>query len=67
MDKTSVEQPTLVESSTSVTVTETIKVQAVAEAQQNIPYDQPMSDYDQKREDMACSLDNPDACEACGS
>ena len=24
-------------------------------------------DYDQKRSDMACSLDNPDACEACGS
>lgn len=24
-------------------------------------------DYDQKRSDMACSLDNPDECEACGS
>jgi ribonucleoside-diphosphate reductase alpha chain len=24
-------------------------------------------DYDQKLQDMACSLDNPDACEACGS
>lgn len=26
-----------------------------------------LEDYDQKRSDMACSLDNPDACEACGS
>lgn len=24
-------------------------------------------DYDQKRSDMTCSLDNPEACEACGS
>ena len=37
-------------------------------AQQPIPYQQlPLVDYDQKRADMACSLDNPDACEACGS
>jgi ribonucleoside-diphosphate reductase alpha chain len=28
---------------------------------------QPAIDYDQKRADMACSLDNPEACEACGS
>jgi hypothetical protein len=35
------------------------------ETQQTIPYEQ--VDYDQKRADMACSLDNPDACEACGS
>ncbi|HTE30840.1 MAG TPA: ribonucleoside-diphosphate reductase subunit alpha [Chryseolinea sp.] len=38
---------------------------ALPEAQQSIPYE--VSDYDQKRADMACSLDNPDACEACGS
>jgi ribonucleoside-diphosphate reductase alpha subunit len=36
-------------------------------SQQAIQYEaQPMA-YDQKRADMACSLDNPDACEACGS
>jgi ribonucleoside-diphosphate reductase alpha chain len=40
---------------------------AAVEAQQTIPYEQPTSDYEQKRADMACSLDNPDACEACGS
>ncbi len=33
--------------------------------QQTLQYETP--DYDQKRSDMTCSLDNPDACEACGS
>jgi ribonucleoside-diphosphate reductase alpha chain len=28
---------------------------------------EPMNISDQNRSDMACSLDNPDACEACGS
>jgi ribonucleoside-diphosphate reductase alpha chain len=51
---------------------EPASVEAVAEhavandAQQSIPYEQG-GDYDQKRSDMMCSLDNPDACEACGS
>lgn len=38
---------------------------AIQDNQQPIPY----ADYqdEQKRADMACSLDNPDACEACGS
>jgi ribonucleoside-diphosphate reductase alpha subunit len=36
------------------------------EKQQTIHYEA-SSDYDQKRADMSCSLDNPDACEACGS
>lgn len=26
-----------------------------------------VTDYEQKKADMSCSLDNPDACEACGS
>ena len=40
----------------------------LSEAQQSFQYNQaPLSDYDQKLSDMACSLDNPDACEACGS
>jgi ribonucleoside-diphosphate reductase alpha chain len=37
------------------------------EAQQTLPYEHSPGDYDQKRADMSCSLDNPDACEACGS
>jgi ribonucleotide reductase alpha subunit len=41
---------------------------AVSDAQQTLKYEQrPLADYDQKMSDMACSLDNPDACEACGS
>jgi ribonucleoside-diphosphate reductase alpha chain len=40
----------------------------VSEAQQTLQYEQrPVVDYEQKLSDMACSLDNPDACEACGS
>ena len=38
---------------------------AKSETQQSIPYEQ--ISEEQKRADMACSLDNPDACEACGS
>jgi ribonucleoside-diphosphate reductase alpha subunit len=48
----------------SVTVAEPV-VAMVNEAQQTLQYT--AADYDQKRSDMACSLDNPDACEACGS
>ena len=48
-------------------VSESVVTQSVSDAQQTIRYQQPAEDYDQKRADMACSLDNPDACEACGS
>jgi ribonucleoside-diphosphate reductase alpha subunit len=45
-----------------------VAMAAAAEKQHAIQYNQaPMDEYDQKRSDMACSLDNPDACEACGS
>jgi ribonucleotide reductase alpha subunit len=67
VDKAQMQQPTALET----TVTETVLVQeavSVSENQHAIPYEQlPLADYDQKRADMACSLDNPDACEACGS
>jgi ribonucleotide reductase alpha subunit len=44
----------------------------IATTQQALQYDQrasvaPTYDTEQKLSDMACSLDNPDACEACGS
>ncbi len=46
---------------------QTVIAPVMMESQQAIQYEtQPMA-YDQKRADMACSLDNPDACEACGS
>ncbi len=71
VDKAQMQQPATVEVLAGIS-TEVIAVQepvAVAsEAQHTIPYEQlPLADYDQKRADMACSLDNPDACEACGS
>ncbi|SHH86238.1 ribonucleoside-diphosphate reductase alpha chain [Chryseolinea serpens] len=54
--------------SAEAVLTEPMLVQSVvADAhQQTIRYES-QSDYDQNRADMACSLDNPDACEACGS
>jgi ribonucleoside-diphosphate reductase alpha subunit len=36
------------------------------EPQKELAYTR-VEDYEQKKSDMACSLDNPDACEACGS
>ncbi len=55
LDKTAMKQPE----------TEQVQPEAAApaaEPQQAIAYEDA-----QKRSDMACSLDNPDACEACGS
>jgi ribonucleoside-diphosphate reductase alpha subunit len=70
LDKTAMDQPYVaaVEASVAkVAVAEPV-VSMVNEAQQTLPYGGPSAaDYDQKRADMACSLDNPDACEACGS
>ncbi|MBT1698955.1 ribonucleoside-diphosphate reductase subunit alpha [Fulvivirgaceae bacterium PWU4] len=69
LDKSAIQQPAVVAAeAATVTVTEPA-VAMVNEAQQSFHYEQQPSaaDYDQKRSDMACSLDNPDACEACGS
>lgn len=58
LDKSALTQPAEAKvkvEADKVTVTEPIVAYASKE------------DYDQKRSDMACSLDNPDACEACGS
>jgi ribonucleoside-diphosphate reductase alpha chain len=69
LDKTAMQQPFVEATPVSTKVTEPAAVYAVkSEIQKEIPYDQTLeTDYDQKRADMACSLDNPDACEACGS
>ncbi|MFZ5973446.1 MAG: ribonucleoside-diphosphate reductase subunit alpha [Bacteroidota bacterium] len=67
LDKSAVQQPSAAE---GITVTEPVAaaVASANEAQQVLPYEQrPVADYNQKMSDMACSLDNPDACEACGS
>jgi ribonucleoside-diphosphate reductase alpha chain len=63
LDKTAMQQTPAVAETKSIGVAETVGAQqlvSVVETQQSIP-------YDQNRADMACSLDNPDACEACGS
>jgi ribonucleoside-diphosphate reductase alpha chain len=72
LDKTTVQQTAAVEvnaSEETVNVGEPVVVLAQgSEAQQTLHYEQrTLNDYEQKLSDMACSLDNPDACEACGS
>jgi len=68
LDKTAMAQPFVQAVTPEVAnITEpTAAYVAIPESQQTIPYDQ-ATDYEQKRAAMACSLDNPDACEACGS
>lgn len=61
-------QFTLDKSAMQQTVGAEAKTAAVAEPQTEMVYAaKQVADYDQKKADMACSLDNPDACEACGS
>ncbi len=63
LDKNAIKQPAATEEKT---VTETVSVTAPV-ASGIAPETQQSIQYDQNRADMACSLDNPDACEACGS
>jgi ribonucleoside-diphosphate reductase alpha subunit len=70
VDKAVVQQSAVQEVEASVALPAAAGVGQVAVPdgqQQAIPYNSQGGDYDQKRSDMACSLDNPDACEACGS
>lgn len=69
IDKGAMQQPAAEAVVTDVSLMEPVIAQTVlSEAQQSFQYNQaPVTDYDQKLSDMACSLDNPDACEACGS
>ena len=62
LDKSVHQQPT----ENATVVGDVVSIQP--EMQHAIQYEQrPVADYEQKMSDMACSLDNPDACEACGS
>lgn len=66
LDKSAVQQPDQKE----VAVAEPVAGYAVAgEVVQPTLYEPQLNaaDIEQKRADMACSLDNPEACEACGS
>ena len=72
LDKTAMAQPTAATVVTSaeapgVQVAESVVAYGISENQQTIPYENAPDDYDQKRADMTCSLDNPEGCEACGS
>lgn len=64
LDKSAIAQPAAAD---PAVVAEAAPITAVtADGQHALQY-QSASDYEQKMSDMACSLDNPDACEACGS
>ncbi|MBT1687431.1 ribonucleoside-diphosphate reductase subunit alpha [Dawidia soli] len=68
LDKTAVAEPAAVAASAEGSDVVTVAEPVVADAhQQTLAYGSTMSEYEQKLSDMACSLDNPDACEACGS
>jgi len=69
LDKTALQQPATAAAEATATeqVAEAV-VSTVDSNQQTLQYEQrTVADYEQKMSDMACSLDNPDACEACGS
>jgi ribonucleoside-diphosphate reductase alpha chain len=69
LDKATVAQPSATEAIVEqpVAVAE-VATATVTSAQHSLQYEQrAIADYEQKMSDMACSLDNPDACEACGS
>jgi ribonucleoside-diphosphate reductase alpha subunit len=61
LDKSAIQQTVTAEAAVSATVAAT-----KPEPQKELAYNQ-VDDYEKKMSDMACSLDNPDACEACGS
>lgn len=64
LDKSALQQPVVAQTNAQ-TANHTAPVN---EGQQQLHYESvSRSDYKQKRADMACSLDNPDECEACGS
>ena len=75
LDKSAIQEPTIATATMTVNEPITVIQSVMAEtmpdgrrAQQAIQYEQnTLNTYDQNRADMACSLDNPDACEACGS
>ncbi|CAN5288569.1 ribonucleoside-diphosphate reductase subunit alpha [soil metagenome] len=70
LDKSNMQQPAIEGVPAGILETVTLQAATVApvmEAQQAIQYDVQPTAYDQNRADMTCSLDNPDACEACGS
>ena len=68
LDKSALQEPEAGLVTSSIEVASVVVQTTVVETQQSILYEQrTLTEYEQKQADMACSLDNPDACEACGS
>ena len=67
LDKSAIKEPGVIEAVAQKNVVAEPMVALAKDTQQSLQYEHPSTDYDQKRADMTCSLDNPDACEACGS
>jgi ribonucleoside-diphosphate reductase alpha subunit len=68
LDKSALKEPSVVENSAvKNAVAEPAAAMLTKESQQSLKYEVVLADFHQKRADMSCSLDNPDACEACGS
>jgi ribonucleoside-diphosphate reductase alpha chain len=65
LDKNALQQPAEATATAQVVAVETVAY--APQAQASLDYEARVADYEQKKSDMACSLDNPDACEACGS
>lgn len=68
LDKSAIQEPAAAETTTASVVADPAVMTVVNESQHSFQYAKPQAgDLEQKRSDMSCSLDNPDACEACGS
>ena len=67
LDKSAIKETGVAEAVVLKNVVAEPAVALAKESQQSLQYEHPSTDYEQKRADMTCSLDNPDACEACGS
>jgi ribonucleoside-diphosphate reductase alpha chain len=67
LDKSAIKEAGVAEAVVLKNVVAEPAVALAKESQQSLQYEHPSTDYEQKRADMTCSLDNPDACEACGS
>jgi ribonucleoside-diphosphate reductase alpha subunit len=66
-DKSAGKEPVTATAEATVPVTGEPVLAYGNQAQKSIDYEARVADYEQKKSDMACSLDNPEACEACGS
>ncbi|HEY9047130.1 MAG TPA: ribonucleoside-diphosphate reductase subunit alpha [Ohtaekwangia sp.] len=67
LDKSAIQQPAVVATETSATGEQAVAEVVTVTATQTTDAQQIALQYEQNMSDMMCSLDNPDACEACGS